>query len=345
MVDILMTMSNTPILTIAIPVYERKEYFDEALQSVLAQTVPVKILVVDNASSHDYFEKAVVACDSSFVSYYRNDENIGMYGNWNRCVELCSTEFVALLGDDDVLETEYAELFYKALEENPAISFYHGAYDRFGEGFDEIQQPYKAPVGLHSGQHLLENAAVYGVNINTNAIIFRKSLHSAFKFEYLKWAYNQDWLFCYSAFASCMGYGQERVMIQVRVNPTGNALTVGARAYLSTGLIYERIAQSLKGYKSGYTALALLKGKWVLRNALINGHAQLINDMIADKENPFGLYLSKLLAEDALSKMILNAKNKSVQEMFVKVLRLSRKSHTIYRELVFKSLIGSIDNK
>ena len=336
-------MSNTPKLTIAIPVYERKEYFDEALQSALAQTSPVNILIIDNASSHDYFANAVEACGSSFVSYYRNTENIGMYGNWNRCVELCSTEFVALLGDDDFLEKEYAELFYKALDENPTISFYHCAYNRFGEGFHEAQQPYKAPVGLHSGKQLLENAAVLGVNINTNAMIFRKSLHSTFKFEYVRWAYNQDWLFCYSAFASEIGFGQEKVMIQVRVNPTGNALTVGARAYLSTGLIYERITQKLVEYKSAYAALAVSKGKWVLRNALINGHMQLINDMTADKENPFGQYLNKLLFEDPLSKNILNTRNKTVQKTLVNVLRFVRKNHNIYRKFFYRSLIESVE--
>jgi hypothetical protein len=70
---------------------------------------------------------------------------------------------------------------------------------------------------------------------------------------------------------------------------------------------------------------------------------QLINDMTADKENPFGQYLNKLLFEDPLSKNILNTRNKTVQKTLVNVLRFVRKNHNIYRKFFCRSLIESVE--
>ena len=44
-------MSFTNLLTIALPCYERKEFFLEALDSALNQTVKCNIIVVDNCCS------------------------------------------------------------------------------------------------------------------------------------------------------------------------------------------------------------------------------------------------------------------------------------------------------
>lgn len=44
-------MNFTDLITIAIPCYERKEFFLFALESALNQTIKCKVIVVDNCSS------------------------------------------------------------------------------------------------------------------------------------------------------------------------------------------------------------------------------------------------------------------------------------------------------
>lgn len=107
-------MSET--ITIAIPVYERYDFFEEALFSALKQTVPCQILVVDNASSHMRFADSVKALKDDRVRYYRNSENLGMTGNWNKCIELCDTEWITILHDDDWLHPQFIEFFHYRLK-------------------------------------------------------------------------------------------------------------------------------------------------------------------------------------------------------------------------------------
>lgn len=82
------------LLTIAIPVYERITYFEEAIMSALNQTVSCRIIVVDNASSHNKFEEYVKELNNPLVQYYRNDRNVGVTMNMNICIKYTQTPWM-----------------------------------------------------------------------------------------------------------------------------------------------------------------------------------------------------------------------------------------------------------
>jgi glycosyltransferase involved in cell wall biosynthesis len=106
----------TDKITIGIPVYERFDFFEEALNSALNQTIQCSIIVIDNASSHNQFEKIVQQKNTPSLTYIRNLSNIGMIGNWNRCIELCPTEYLTILHDDDTLHPNFIEHCLTVLE-------------------------------------------------------------------------------------------------------------------------------------------------------------------------------------------------------------------------------------
>ena len=45
----------------------------------------------------------------SNIKYYQNEKNIGLFGNWNRCVELSTSKWVAMLHSDDEILDDYFE--------------------------------------------------------------------------------------------------------------------------------------------------------------------------------------------------------------------------------------------
>jgi GT2 family glycosyltransferase len=97
-------------ITIAITAYERIDFFEEALDSALNQTIPCPIIVIDNASSHNKFEEIIFKKKSPKITYIRNDSNIGIVGSSNRCIiELCQTEYLTILHDDDALHPNFIE--------------------------------------------------------------------------------------------------------------------------------------------------------------------------------------------------------------------------------------------
>lgn len=317
-------------LTIAIPVFERTEFFKEALQSAINQTGPVNIIVVDNASSHNFFSETVEALNLDYVKYYRNDTNLGMYGNWNKCIELCESEFVGILGDDDYLHNNYAETFYNLLNTYPQIVYFHFGYERLITDGKLEKPEYKAPIGLHTGTQLLENAVQFSLNINTNGLIFSKFLYPKFQYLHTKWSYNQDYLFAYSSFAGNCGYGCKDPLITIRVNPAGNAIIVGLKAYISTSLVYKSIKETFSKTNNSLYKAAANKEKWVLRNLIILGGSALVQDMISEPENPFGANLNLLLDNDLISRLSLKSSG-ILKKSFIIYMRFLRKLDSTFK--------------
>ena len=107
-------------LTIAIPTYKRGELLKETLESCLAQQTnyPFAIMVVDNSPERGCDTEKLMqeySYTHSNISYYKNSENIGMIGNWNKLFELSKTEFVTMLHDDDLLDENYVQKIYEVL--------------------------------------------------------------------------------------------------------------------------------------------------------------------------------------------------------------------------------------
>ena len=101
---------KSPQFSIVIPTYKRPEYLREAIMSALAQEgcrPDYEVLVVDNEETDENTESGTEALvrtvQDKRLLYYRNSKNLGMCGNWNRCIELARSRWVVFLHDDDLL--------------------------------------------------------------------------------------------------------------------------------------------------------------------------------------------------------------------------------------------------
>lgn len=113
---------DAPLITIFIPTYKRPDTLQRSLQSALDQEteVPYDILVVDNdpekqTETEHYMQQ--ICAEHKNVQYFRNTENIGMFGNWNRGFELARTKYISVLHDDDVLLPNYLNEVLNVFEE------------------------------------------------------------------------------------------------------------------------------------------------------------------------------------------------------------------------------------
>jgi glycosyltransferase involved in cell wall biosynthesis len=99
--------SERPLLTIAIPTYNRRGCLTQLLEILapqLAGESRVELIVSDNASPDDtptvvasFREKGLV------LTYSKNETNIGADANVVRCYEMARGEYVWIFGDDDII--------------------------------------------------------------------------------------------------------------------------------------------------------------------------------------------------------------------------------------------------
>ena len=111
--------NKSPKVSILMPVYSHYEYFEKALTSAIQQDYQddYEIVIVDNNPLDDTiteYQKIIERANTSKILYYRNEQNIGLFGNWNRCVELARSEFVTFLHDDDVLQSNCLTVLMEA---------------------------------------------------------------------------------------------------------------------------------------------------------------------------------------------------------------------------------------
>lgn len=96
------TLSAT-VATVCIPVYNRAESVCRAIDSALTQDLEgLEVLVVDNCST-DGTWNAIRSFRDSRLRPVRNSVNRGMFGNFNRCLQLARGEFLRFLCSDDML--------------------------------------------------------------------------------------------------------------------------------------------------------------------------------------------------------------------------------------------------
>lgn len=114
------------MLAIVIPYY-KITYFQETLQSLANQTDKrFKVYIGDDASPDDP-RLLIDKYKNTFDFYYTKfDTNIGgtaLTKQWERCIALTDDEeWIMILGDDDVLETNVVEEFYANQEQFNLVS-------------------------------------------------------------------------------------------------------------------------------------------------------------------------------------------------------------------------------
>ena len=101
-----MTDGRRPLLTIAIPAYNRVGFLHRCLESVLAEaTDDIEVLVSDDSTSDapGVLAREMLATSGARSAYARNVPSKGMAANWNECVRRSTGRYVLILHDDDFL--------------------------------------------------------------------------------------------------------------------------------------------------------------------------------------------------------------------------------------------------
>lgn len=112
-----------PLLTIAIPTWNRAVHLRRMLNALLPMTVDfadrIEIIVSDNASSDDTPAVLADACgDRPDVRVLRNATNIGGDGNIANCFRLARGTYVWIMGDDDIPKSGFIPALLDLLERN-----------------------------------------------------------------------------------------------------------------------------------------------------------------------------------------------------------------------------------
>lgn len=112
-----------PRISFCIPFYSGLDYLKEAVTSVRSQSISDwELLVIDDCGPETEAQAWLTGLLDNRIHYIRNDKNLGLAGNWNRCLKLANSELVTLLHADDKLEPSYAEKMLESASRFPEVT-------------------------------------------------------------------------------------------------------------------------------------------------------------------------------------------------------------------------------
>lgn len=119
-----------PLVSVVIPFYNRVDWLEEAVDSVLEQTYTNYEIIVVNDGSKEEIEVFLKKYSEKIRYIYQ--ENAGSGSARNNGVEHAKGEYIALLDSDDIWCKDKLELQIQYMEDNPGIMWSHSSYETFG---------------------------------------------------------------------------------------------------------------------------------------------------------------------------------------------------------------------
>ncbi len=104
-----------------LPYYGDVRLMQDAVRSVLAQTDPdFRLVVVDDGKEPEVPGWFAELGDDR-VHYLRNEQNLGITKNFQKCVELSAADQVVIMGCDDLLHPHYLETVRALVQAHPGV--------------------------------------------------------------------------------------------------------------------------------------------------------------------------------------------------------------------------------
>ncbi len=120
---------KSPLVSVVIPVYNAERYLAEAIESILAQSIPpFEVIVIDDGST-DASGQVAKSFGNKVRYYYQ--ENSGLGKALNLGVELGKAEFLAFLDADDLWEEDKLQKQLAAFDDDPQIDMVFGHVRQF----------------------------------------------------------------------------------------------------------------------------------------------------------------------------------------------------------------------
>lgn len=155
-----------PLVSVIIPIFNRKCYLTEAIESILNQSIPpCEVIVVDDGSTDGSAE--IVKGFASVLYHFQ--PNYGVAAARNQGIELAQGNFFAFLDSDDRWMPNKLALQISAFAANPNLDVVFGHVHQFySPELDEkarqaVRIPKEVIPGYHVGAMLIRREAFFQV--------------------------------------------------------------------------------------------------------------------------------------------------------------------------------------
>lgn len=126
-------MIQSPLISILIPTYNGEEFFSDTLDSIVSQFWEQKVelvIVDDNSSDSTYKIAEEYAQKYSQIKLFKNSENLGMDGNFEKVAGFATGEYIWYSGQDDIFGKDSINKVIEVLTKHSELDFIYMNFTR-----------------------------------------------------------------------------------------------------------------------------------------------------------------------------------------------------------------------
>ncbi len=167
-------MSESTLVSIVIPTYNRAHYLDQCIAAALSQTYPCEVVVCDHGSTDHTPQIAEKYADR--ITYVRKEKDFGVHFTWLDGVINTNGAFIHINYDDDWIEPDFIERCMKLFSED--VGFVFSDVRLFTENGSVYSEPKFKPFFKETGIYRNFKLYYFGLNnlISPGCAIFRRNI-------------------------------------------------------------------------------------------------------------------------------------------------------------------------
>lgn len=178
-----MKQSNSKLVSIGIPTYNRGYNLTGCIESLLAQTYKqIEILISDNCSTDDTQKILKKYKNNQRIKIFTQKKNLGMVKNFNFLLEKASGKYFMWAADDDLWDKEYIETLFSLLEKDPKSCLAISNYEYFNINIKQKLTLKK----VEEGKVTLPHFYIFFLNISQNIAHLGSYIYGLFNTKKLK---------------------------------------------------------------------------------------------------------------------------------------------------------------
>jgi glycosyltransferase involved in cell wall biosynthesis len=160
----------SPAVSIVIPTFNRSRLVTRAIDTSLAQTVPVEVIVCDHGSTDD--TPAVMTRYGTRIRYLRREKDQGPIVCWRDGIENSSGEYVHINYDDDWIDETFVEKTLPLLQ--PDVGFVYTRTRIHEPGSETTKVLLRHPAGIRSVAQIVQFLLRERLPISPGCALFRR---------------------------------------------------------------------------------------------------------------------------------------------------------------------------
>ncbi|QRR04069.1 glycosyltransferase family 2 protein [Dyadobacter sandarakinus] len=182
-------MENAALVSIALCTYNGAEFLELQLQSVIAQSFKKwQLVVVDDCSTDETWNilQRYAGADER-ISLHRNADNMGYNRNFEKAVQLCDGDYIAICDQDDVWHPDKLQTQLNAMSDHQLVYHDSALIDQHGKPMHvSISERFNFYRGSEPEVFLYMNC-VSGHTILMKRSLLQRALPFPHHFHYDQW--------------------------------------------------------------------------------------------------------------------------------------------------------------